>query len=108
MTGRASPILLLVLAVLPACGGEKRDGGSAAGGSGGFPADLGAAQIGIGVPHDPAWLTALGGPGEDEALAVSATGAGVYVGGSTASSWFRPLADTCDPAINPEHAGEDC
>lgn len=69
---------------------------------------LGAAHIGIGVAHDPAWVTQLGGPGDDEALAVAASAAGVYVGGSTSSAWFGPFVDACDPNIPPDHVGEDC
>jgi hypothetical protein len=72
------------------------------------PEPRGAAEIGIGVRHDPTWVTHHGGPGDDEVLAIAVADATVYLAGKTTSSWFRPFEDACDPGIPAQHAGEDC
>src|SRR5262245_6729291 len=71
-------------------GGAAGGGGGAVGGSGGASA-FGESQIGVGHAHDPAWVTHLGGPGNDEAFGVTAAAAGVFVSGETASAMFGPF-----------------
>ena len=98
---------LLVFSV--ACGGGKP--GSGAGGSTGYAGAGGGgapgeAQIGIGRAHDPAWVTHFGGPGDDEAFAVRASAAGVFVAGATSSEMFGTFNDKCK--ATGEHGGEDC
>jgi hypothetical protein len=66
---------------------------------------LGAANIGVGVAHDPAWVELVGGEGDDEAWAVS-VGAGVVVAGITRSPWFGDLRDPC--VASGDDAGKDC
>ena len=68
-------------------------------------ATLGAAQLGVGRTHDPAWVELVGGAGDDEAWAVSA-GDGVVVAGVTRSSWLRDFDDPC--TASGDNAGEDC
>lgn len=89
--------VVLSVLVVAACGGKDRDGNP------GTPE--GTAQIGIGRPHDAAWVTQLGGSGDDEAFTMTASG-GLLVGGQTASAWFGPFSDSC--SATGEHAGEDC
>ncbi len=65
----------------------------------------GAAQLGVGRAHDPAWVELFGGAGDDEAWAVS-TGDGVILAGMTRSTWFSEFEDPCK--ASGDDAGEDC
>ena len=69
-------------------------------------ATLGASQIGIGRAHDPAWVTHLGGAGDDQGEGLAVLGDAIYIGGDTSSSWLGTFADPC--TATGDHEGEDC
>jgi hypothetical protein len=95
----------LVVPDASACVFDASTAGPDAGPGDAGPA-LGVAQIGIGRLHDPAWITRLGGSADDEAAAVHASATEIYVGGHTASDWFRTSPDPCVACGN--HFGDDC
>ncbi len=84
---------LTLVAALTACGDKDRDlsADAAADGASG----RGAAQIGVGRPHDPAWITQVGGPADDDAWALSVDNGAIFLGGSTTGSWFASFIDAC-------------
>jgi hypothetical protein len=100
-------IALLVFSL--ACGADKPSSGpsgSAASARSRGGGALGATQISIGLAHNPGWVTHVGGPGDDEAFAVRASAAGVFVAGETSSDLFDTFDDPCK--ATGEHEGEDC
>ena len=93
-------MLLVIAASTASCGKDPKDKPDAAG------ADFGESQIGVGIDHDPAWVTELGGPRNDQGEGLAVAGADVFLSGDTTSAWFGPFADPCVATGN--HEGDDC